>query len=68
MYNLVSQKFFQGPLKNRLLETGNEELQEGNRWGDTYWGISLTTDQGENNLGKILMVIRGKLRNGQIKT
>ena len=62
MYDLVSQKFSTGILKQQLLDTGDEELQEGNRWGDTYWGISLITGEGENNLGNILMLIRGKLK------
>jgi ribA/ribD-fused uncharacterized protein len=35
MYLLVKEKFIQNPeLGNKLLETGNQELVEGNTWGD----------------------------------
>ena len=44
-------------LHNALINTGNEELVEGNYWGDTFWGES-PVGTGENNLGKILMDIR----------
>ena len=27
-------------LKQKLLETGTEYLEEGNTWGDVYWGNS----------------------------
>jgi len=45
-----------------LLETGDEELQEGNYWNDTFWGVDLKTGIGENNLGKLLMKIRNDIR------
>ena len=61
MTNLNRQKF-QGDLElaARLLSTGNQELVEGNNWGDTYWGVC--DGIGGNNLGKILMKIREELR------
>jgi len=34
----------------KLLSTGNCEIQEGNYWGDTFWGVC--KGKGENNLGK----------------
>ncbi len=48
-------------LRELLLATGEEELQEGNMWGDTFWGIDLKTNVGENHLGKLLMKIRAEL-------
>jgi ribA/ribD-fused uncharacterized protein len=39
-----------------LLSTGNEELQEGNTWGDRFFGM--VDGEGENWLGKILMDVR----------
>jgi len=39
-----------------LLQTGDEELIEGNKWGDRFWGVC--KGKGKNNLGKILMKIR----------
>ena len=60
MVLLINKKFQLDPLKAMLLTTGNEELQEGNMWGDIYWGIDLRSGVGENNLGKILMMVRGR--------
>ena len=62
MEELVEQKFSREPFKSRLLATGNAILQEGNWWGDTFWGVDQKTGKGENNLGKILMRVRDKLR------
>lgn len=53
-------------LSERLLATGEVRLSEGNRWGDTYWGVDLTTGEGENRLGEILMEVREEIRLGQI--
>lgn len=47
-------------LRGRLLATDNQELIEGNDWGDTFWGVC--NGIGENNLGKILMMVRTELR------
>ncbi len=55
----VFQKFFQSTiLRNKLLSTGTVLLQEGNWWGDDYWGVNLDTGEGANKLGKILMHVR----------
>jgi ribA/ribD-fused uncharacterized protein len=43
-----------------LLSTGDRELIEGNHWGDTFWGVC--NGVGENMLGKLLMQVRGELR------
>ncbi len=61
MYNGLRAKFMQHEhLKQRLLDTGVEDIAEGNNWGDTYWG---TVDGvGENHLGKLLMLIRRELK------
>lgn len=57
MTEVVSQKFLQHPhLIEMLLQTGDEELIEGNKWGDRFWGVC--KGKGQNNLGKILMKIR----------
>ncbi|MFV0625837.1 MAG: NADAR family protein [Alphaproteobacteria bacterium] len=62
MKNLVEQKFYgSSELSHLLLQTGNCLLEEGNDWGDTYWGIDMESGAGENHLGKILMQIRAKL-------
>ncbi len=65
MYDLVKMKFENNILLQKLLlDTNNEDLQEGNWWGDEYWGVNLRTGEGENQLGKILMDIRKTIKNG----
>lgn len=60
MEQLLRQKFApSSELATKLLETGSKELVEGNWWGDVYWGVC--KGNGENNLGKLLMKIRGKI-------
>ena len=53
-------KFAIPELRNKLLATGDEELVEGNTWGDTYWGVC--NGVGENHLGKLLMELREEIR------
>jgi len=48
-------------LSQKLLETGNTTLMEGNTWHDGFWGVDIITGQGLNYLGKVLMVIRDEL-------
>lgn len=58
MRDIVSIKFSSDHyLRDSLINTGSEELVEGNYWGDTFWGQS-PIGTGQNNLGKILMEIR----------
>lgn len=63
MYDVVRNKFFY-PQNNDialdLIDTGDKVLIEGNDWGDTFWGV--TDDGGENQLGKILMIVRSELK------
>lgn len=47
-------------LADRLLDTNDHELVEGNYWGDTFWGR--VAGRGENWLGRILMLQREDLR------
>lgn len=62
MTNVVSAKFAQNPkLADKLLNTGDDTLIEGNTWGDTFWG-QCPLGVGENNLGRILMEVRNELK------
>lgn len=60
MENLLRQKFQISTLQKWLASTGDIDLIEGNRWGDTFWGVDLRVNPpvGENHLGKLLMKIR----------
>jgi ribA/ribD-fused uncharacterized protein len=63
MEDVLRSKFTLNPsLKEKLLNTGDKILIEGNHWNDTFWGIVLKTGKGENNLGKLLMKLRSELK------
>lgn len=57
----LRKKFADPELRNLLLATGDEELIEGNYWGDTYWGVC--NGVGQNKLGKLLMQVREEIKN-----
>lgn len=59
MLTVVRAKFKDPVLKDLLLNTGAAELIEGNRWGDTYWGVC--NGKGKNRLGEILMTVRTEI-------
>ena len=64
MYEIVKRKFLTNKeLQQKLLETKEEELVEGNWWHDTYWGVDSKTGIGQNKLGKILMKVREEVKN-----
>lgn len=71
MYDVCLAKFTMNEsLKERLLATGDEELVEGNKWHDNYWG-NCTCDNckdtpGRNQLGKTLMMVRADIREGRV--
>lgn len=61
MYDVNLLKYgMHSELGEMLVETFPQILQEGNTWGDTFWGIC--KGKGENHLGKILMKVRDVLR------
>jgi len=60
MLILLRKKFNIPELKEKLINTGDAELIEGNTWGDTFWGVC--NGVGENNLGKLLMRVREELK------
>jgi ribA/ribD-fused uncharacterized protein len=66
MERCVRYKFTHNPeLRQKLLETGDAILEEGNTWGDRVWGVY--QGQGENRLGKILMKVRDELSSQSIE-
>ena len=61
MKEIVTAKFEQNEdLQQKLLDTGDAYLEEGNTWGDRVWGT--VNGKGANNLGKILMEVRENIR------
>lgn len=60
MCELLERKFSIPEFRDKLLATGDEELIEGNWWGDTFWGVC--EGRGLNWLGVILMTIRKGMR------
>lgn len=67
MTRIVRSKFqLNADLREMLLVTGTEELQEGNNWNDRFWGICPPgSGKGRNELGKILMKIRKEISHGK---
>ena len=63
MEELLRKKFAHDKplLRQALIDTGDQELIEGNWWGDRFWGVDLKTNQGQNHLGMLLMKIRSEL-------
>lgn len=61
MRHLLSQKFCVEPYRSKLVATGTVLLIEGNRWGDTFWGVQQQSGCGLNMLGKLIMDIRAEL-------
>lgn len=61
---------FQNPeLQQKLLNTGNQKLIEGNYWHDNFWGVCSCNKcgkRGKNMLGRILMQERENLQQKQI--
>lgn len=58
--NLVAKNNQNVLLTEMLLDTGDAYLEEGNTWGDTYWGT--VNGAGQNWLGVLLMARRTALR------
>lgn len=66
MNDLVTEKFTRNlDLQKKLLDTGEAELIEGNTWGDVFWGVC--KGKGDNNLGKILMSVRNRIKQEVMK-
>jgi len=59
MYLGLRLKFSHTNLKKQLLSTQEALLIEGNKWGDTYWGVCC--GEGQNQLGLLLMRLREEL-------
>ena len=56
MRKILESKFSDPGLFLRLKATAPAYLEEGNKWGDKFWGVC--NGIGQNHLGKLLMSIR----------
>lgn len=66
MEEIVRAKFAQNEdLRQLLLATGDLVLEEGNDWGDLFWGVDAKTREGQNHLGRILMQVRKELQSAE---
>ncbi len=54
-------KFENYPLRGQLLDTNDLEIINSDDV-DLFWGMNLETGDGENKLGKMLMILRGNIR------
>ena len=61
MRDLLEKKYAKPFYRSLLMSTDDMEIQEGNWWGDKFWGVCLKTGEGENRLGKMIMEIRKQL-------
>lgn len=68
MYDVLVIKFSNPVLRQKLLDTGTENIVEGNYWNDKFWGVDMkaTPNEGENWLGRIIMDIRNKIQKGRL--
>jgi hypothetical protein len=53
---LVSKFQHNSELRQKLIDTGDAYLEEGNWWGDTFWGVC--KGKGQNKLGLLLIQLR----------
>jgi len=65
MLQLLHSKFKNPSLRKQLVATHPHELIHGNMHGDEFWGINRRTGDGENKLGKQLMLLRDLIREGR---
>ena len=66
----IKEKFKNDELANLLLQTGNMPIVEGNWWHDNFWGSCSCPkcgNNGDNNLGRLLMETREQLRQQNVK-
>ena len=63
MHKILLNKFSDPVLKQKLIDTGDAVLIEGNTWGDRFWGYDLNKNCGQNHLGLLLMQVREEIKN-----
>ena len=63
-------KFSNPELKQKLINTGNDYLEEGNNWHDNLYGNCYCEKckdiNGQNHLGRMLMQVREEAKNNEL--
>lgn len=59
MRELQVQKYAKEPYRSNLRAVRGAFIEEGNTWGDTFWGVC--KGKGENHMGQILMEVANDL-------
>ncbi len=65
MLDLLRQKFRKPFFKEKLLATGDAQIEEGNTWHDRFWGIchcDIHRGVGSNWLGQLIVKVRDEIR------
>lgn len=65
MLDLLRSKFKSLELKQKLIDTSDSLIVEGNTWNDTFWGQC--NGVGKNMLGKLLMQVRSEITNNNVR-
>lgn len=75
MLLILRAKFSVPSLRHALLETGSQNLVEGNNWHDVYWGVCdgrckypHKAPEGQNKLGKFLEQVRYEITEEENET
>lgn len=63
MLDVLRLKFAIPELKQKLLDTGDAKLIEGNYWHDYFFGVC--NGRGQNHLGRLLMKVREEIKHGE---
>jgi len=69
METVLRRKFIANPdIAEQLAATDDRPIAEGNNWRDRYWGVDpVGSDNGQNQLGKLLMRLRTEIQNGELR-
>jgi len=71
MFDLLRKKFSDDhpELKQKLIDTGDDHLVEGNTWHDNHFGVCVCIacgSVGKNVLGKALMRVRDEINSKKV--
>ena len=62
MEQALRRKFAPGASWHEKLMEEKSKIVEYNNWGDSFWGVDVYSEFGENHLSKLLMKIREEFK------